>query len=298
MLMADLAVCVASGKTWLPPMSPEDDGVQKRTLQVPVLLCDFDNNDRMTHDRIAALARARELEADRPLHYVTMPEPWLAANSEVHIKGLAELVKDLGAKLVIIDNLRDVSGGVAENKAEMGDVMANLRKVTKRAETAIVVIHHQRKDKGRDVRSGDALRGHSSIEAAIDLALRVDREGQAKLIKLHPTKVRGANVEPFAAVFGHEHKDGTEELRRAWFTGRAIENTTKAAKVRRKIVEVVRNTPGLNKGEVRSAVKQALDGAGVNYIGNRIDDLAREGKLNCDPGKGREKLYTIADDKT
>ena len=54
--------------------------------------------------------------------------------------------------------------------------MAHLRQLSERVDGVVIPIHHQRKDHGNGGRAGDRLRGHSSIEAAVDLALLVERE--------------------------------------------------------------------------------------------------------------------------
>jgi RecA-family ATPase len=74
----------------------------------------------------------------------------------------------------VIDNLGTASGGADENSAQMIGVMAGLRQIAEEGELAVLVIHH--KSKGDGVRADDSLRGHSSIESAVDLALVVERE--------------------------------------------------------------------------------------------------------------------------
>ena len=78
LLLADMAVCVAAGLPWL-PASPNGSGMARCTRQTPVLWCDFDNGKDRTHGRFEALARARNLPETTPLHYVSMPSPWLDA---------------------------------------------------------------------------------------------------------------------------------------------------------------------------------------------------------------------------
>jgi hypothetical protein len=74
LLLADLAVCVAAGLPWLPPL-PHALGRAKRTHQGGVLWCDFDKEPRTTHERLEALGRARDFVPDIPLSYVSMPSP-------------------------------------------------------------------------------------------------------------------------------------------------------------------------------------------------------------------------------
>lgn len=295
MLMADLAACVAAGLPWLPPLPGKDADVQRATLRAPVLWCDFDNGPRTMHERIEAVARARDLPEDTPLYYVSMPNPWLDLADFVSVVMLAELVKERGARLVIIDNLRDVAGGADENKAEMGDIMSNLRRLAEMTGAAVVMIHHQRKGNGLTGRAGDTLRGHSSIEAALDLALLIEREEHADTVKIRATKARGADVLPFGAVFTYDHKPGTTELARVMFYGREVEDLTSDAAIRRAILETVEDNPDVNKGNLANEVKTALPDVGVNRIRGQVDYLAAEGKLAVKAGSSGAKLYSIPD---
>ncbi|MFM8321281.1 MAG: AAA family ATPase, partial [Chloroflexota bacterium] len=80
-LLADLCVSAAAGCDWLiPAQHSGNQAAAIRTRQAPVMWLDFDNGRRRTHDRIAALARARDLPVDAPITYYSMPSPWLVAN--------------------------------------------------------------------------------------------------------------------------------------------------------------------------------------------------------------------------
>ncbi len=170
-----------------------------------------------THDRFASLGRGHNIPADAPLTYFSMPSPWLNTGDRTQIDELHSRLIDLQATLLIIDNLGTTSGTVDENSAEMVKILGNLRWLAETTGTAIIVIHHRRKSTGSNgSRAGDALRGHSSIEAALDLALYVERDGSSKTISIQATKVRGADVAPFSAVFAYEN-DQAGQLSKARF---------------------------------------------------------------------------------
>jgi hypothetical protein len=103
-LLADLCGCVAGGRAWLPPLNGENgDGMP--VLPGAAVWLDFDNGRRRTHDRFAALGRALQLPESSPLSYYSMPTPSLDPRSRDHVSGLVDLLKEAGAKLVVIDNL-------------------------------------------------------------------------------------------------------------------------------------------------------------------------------------------------
>lgn len=292
-LLADLAICAAAGIEWLPP-APWINGnlaTAIQTRQVPTMWIDFDNGRRRTHDRIAALGRARNLPPDIPLTYYSMPTPWLNAFEPKSIGALSLRIARLGVKFVVIDNLGVVSGDADENSGDMGQVMSLFRQVAEDTGAAICPIHHQRKGNGMTGRAGDTLRGHSSIEASLDLALMIEREELADTVTIRATKVRGADVLPFSAVFTYED-DPAGELQTAKFFGIAAEDDQSGPAIEREIMAALYGT-NLNKTDLRNAVKEQLPKVGVNRIRDMIDRLAASGKIKTAPGKNNtERIYS------
>jgi hypothetical protein len=299
LLLADLAVCVAAGLPWLPPL-PGRSGRARRTHQVGVLWCDFDNGPRMTHERFEALGRARSLAPDIPLSYASMPSPWLNASDREVMKQLEQRILTHQVHLVIIDNLATVKGPADENSAAMAQVMSLFRQLAEQTGVAVILIHHQRKEfaarNGKDMptRAGDRLRGHSSIEAAVDLALLGVREPYADAVTLHGTKVRGVGVPPFAAQFTYAHKPGTTELATAKFSGLEVEDQVSDHAIARAVLDVVEAAPGLNQTEVVQEVKSTVAQVGVNAIRRVMDTLEQEGKLSTRTGEHGAKLYDLS----
>jgi hypothetical protein len=252
---------------------------------------DFDNGRRRTHDRFGALGRAHSLPVDTPLFYYSMPTPWLNAGDKASIGDLALRMIDRAVKLVVVDNLGVVSGDADENSVDMAGVMSMFRQLAEDTGAALVLIHHQRKSSGSVGRAGDSLRGHSSIEAALDLALLVEREELADTISIKATKARGADVLPFSAVFNYESRpDG--ELHTARFFGIAADDTRSGSAIEREILVALLST-SLNKTDLTKAVKEALPEVGLNRIRDRIDRLASTGRLNVTNGKNNtERVYS------
>lgn len=306
MLLADLAVCVASGERWLEPL-PGTSGtglVTLRTEQAPVLLVDFDNGTRRTDERIDAFARARHLPIDAPLHYVSMPQPWLDASSNEMVQQLAELVTHLGARLIIIDNLGLITGDTEENSGEMAQVMGNLRWLCEETVSAVIVVHHQRKSSGandKGVRKGEMLRGHSSIEASLDLALMIERKEGEDKIAIVPTKVRGYREHDIiGANFTYEHKEGTKELVTARFFANEVMTVEEREimSIESSIKSVLRQHGQMTQSELVTGVRDTMaaepggKAPGINKLRGTIKRLAEEGQL-IEHGKGTKCSYRV-----
>jgi hypothetical protein len=295
--LADLAVCVAGEKLWLEP----DNGQQCRsfeTKQSGVFWLDFENGPRRTHERFEALALAHGLSTGIPLTYVSMPNTWLDSSDSDSMAKLGERVKRLETKLLIADNLGVISGGVDENSIKMATVMSNWRRLAETYNMAIVLIHHQTKYKEKGARLGASLRGHSSIEAAIDLALLVEREDQSAIVNIKSTKTRGADVLPFAARFDSTHKPGTDDLDEARFWGVPVTSSSSSIQMEEAILQVVGGYAGIKRKDLKNRVQiqlksKGIKGSGVHKIEETIDQLHKSGKLKMEIGYKGAKQYSL-----
>ena len=288
MLLADLAVCTAAGCDFLPPL-PGMPGDAIKISQAPVLWVDFDNGKRRTDERFEAVGKARDLPETIPLTYYCMPTPWLNAGSGEAMHDLERRIADRAACLLIIDNFGMIRGEYDENAPEIGRVMGNLRALCENTRAAVVLVHHQRKSTGNNTRAGDSLRGHSSIEASLDLALLVERADHSQSITLSATKCRGDDVLPFAAEFSFLHKPGSKELAQAKFYGVTIEDTTSDRAIAQAVLDVVREQQPINMSRLTKAVQVTLVGMGRDRIHRVVRRLVADGKLVSIPGPHASK---------
>lgn len=288
-IMADFALCAASGQSWLPPAPWQNktNGIEVMTCQTMWL--DFDMGTSSTHERIEALARGKNLPEDTPFYYYSMPQPWLDGSKPESSGMLTLRAQNLGIKVIIIDNLGNVSGGVDENSGAMIQVMSNFRQLSEETGAAVILIHHQRKGNGITGRAGDSLRGHSSIEAAIDLALQVDRDEDILTIK--STKTRGVDVMPFSAAFTYQHKENGD-LETAKFYGLEIEDNNSNTAIMREITTTLTGKT-MNKTELTNAVKTTLASVGINRIRNTIDKMAADKTIKTRAGNRGGLIYNL-----
>jgi len=289
-VMADLALCVASGKLWLPPAPWQSGSTGIQTNNSPVMWLDFDMGATRTHERIEALAKEKKLPIDIPFFYYSMPLPFLDASKRESIGMLALRAKNINTGLIVIDNLGNISGGVDENSGQMIQVMSNLRQLSEDTGAAVIVIHHQRKSSGiTGTRAGDSLRGHSSIEASLDLALQCDREEDILTIK--STKTRGVDVMPFSAAFTFEPKENGD-LKTAKFWGLEVIDTSSNGAIMKEIKNALTGA-AMNKTDLTNAVKISMTGIGVNRIRNCIDKMAADGTIKTRKGDRTAVIYHL-----
>lgn len=307
MLLADAALSIAAGVPWLQPLPASSPGVPaqraRAVQQTPVLWIDVDNGQRRTDERFDALGRARNLSPDTPLHYVSMPNPPVILSSPEFTTEVAAFVEQLETRVVVFDNLGLISGAAEENSADMAGVMANLRRIAEQAQAAVIVVHHQRKSSAVNKRKGDTLRGHSSIEASLDLALLVERDPSTNDIRLIATKVRGPDVATFGARFVYTWQEGTKELTSARFFGIQVEDKAEQQ------TRVLRNAichalHKLGKASQTTLIDQAKEEAsqvlGKDVSKRAIRELilnmtSSSGELIVEKGEYNATLYCLAE---
>ena len=287
-LLADLSMCCALGRPWL----EMTDGKSKFTCPgAPAMWLDFDNGRRRTHNRFEALAHAYSATDETPLFYVSMPMPTLDAGNAELMFDLASRISDRGIKLCVIDNLGLISGATEENSAYMTAIMGGLRWLAEFTGAAIVVIHHQRKSGTmKSGREGDTLRGHSSIEAALDLSLLVLREDGTGNLTVKATKTRDIDIDTFGAMFTYEHKPGTKELATARFFGMPVVSHADRAMdaLKERLTAILSNGP--------MGTRQILAAAGGNgsKVLTALSDLHAEHIVKLELGRNNSKTYSLA----
>jgi hypothetical protein len=270
LVMADMCACVVAGYDWLPGCNGKGEGVMVK--ESPILWLDVDNGTRRTDERFEALSRTKDLDENAQLYYLSMPNPPFYANDDDALIALMQLIWRVDARLLVVDNLGLVTGDIEENSAQMSLIMAGFRTIAERTGAAVVLIHHQRKGGHNGSRAGDALRGHSSIEASLDLALHIVREPNSSEITIQSTKTRGVDVPTVTARFNYEHRAGTNDLRLAWFDGLKVARG--ANPIRDEIIEMLSDNGSMTKGRLSDAVYESLGGEfGINKIRNWIDEL-------------------------
>lgn len=292
MIALDMALAVAGGQPWLPGVFGQ--GVGAAVKQAGVIWIDMDNGQRRTDQRVDAMSKTRHLPDDTPFYYISMPTPSLIAHDVESMGILHDEVILLGAKMVVIDNLGLVTGTVEENSAEMAQVMKNFRWLAEKTGAAFLILHHQRKGGANGGRAGDALRGHSSIEASLDLALHAVREANTNQVTMRSTKTRGVDVPNAVMNFYYEHVPGTNDLALAYFT--AVQVNHSEAILKQTIVaytETFKN--GVPKNKLREMVYDDL-GSEFSHakIRAEIEHLVEvTGDLTIVEGKQGAKLVAV-----
>lgn len=288
MLIQDLAVCVAAGKSWL--IGDNIDGFEAH--QTGVIWIDVDNGLDRLERRFSAIGKGHDAPEDAPLAFISFPNPPFVANNPDSVQMIVEAIDATNAKLIVFDNLGTISGGMDENSSQMVAVMSGLRQIAETTKTAVVVIHHA--NKYAQGRTGNRLRGHSSIEGAVDLALLVEREEGSEAVTLSATKSRDSMLEPFGAMFSYTAFGN--DLLKAHFIGTGkpeIDTDTLPAKDKAKICIKNNLFNAMTQTQIVDMVKELI-GTGRNTTLSALNELVNRGDVSENTRDGRTKEYVKA----
>ncbi len=153
-LAIDMAFHIASGTSWF----------GHRVSASPVTYVMLESEAGLRNRVQAWEAHNR---AKIPCHFSAIAQPFVVAEPDQ--------VEALGAELpeggvVIIDTLNCAAPGLDENSSQdMGRILAGMKRLQQITAGLVLVVHHT----GKDASKG--LRGHSSLHAALDGAVEVER---------------------------------------------------------------------------------------------------------------------------
>lgn len=171
-LALDLAVAVAAGVPCLRRFAPGQTG--------PVLLFAAEDALHVVRRRLEGICRAAGVAfGTLDVSVVTTPVVRLDLEKDRH--QLEQTVAALRPKLLVLDPFVRLHRVDENAAAEVAPLLAYLRLLERRFETAVLLVHHSRKGAAH-ARAGQALRGSSELHAWGDSNLYLRRRGDALLL--------------------------------------------------------------------------------------------------------------------
>lgn len=168
MLALEIAVAVASGSPCLRRFAVERPG--------RVLLFAAEDAPGIVRQRLEGICRAAQLDLNSlNLYLITAPVLRLDVASDQ--ERLEETVKHARPRLLVLDPFVRLHRIDENAAAEVAPLLAGLRALQRRYQTAVVLVHHARKGAAH-ARGGQALRGSSELHAWGDSNLYLRRRGE------------------------------------------------------------------------------------------------------------------------
>lgn len=168
-LALDLAVSVASGATCLRQFPVHRAG--------SVLIFPAEDSLAIVRQRLEGISAAASVPFDSlPVHVITAPA--LRLDIATDCERLTHAVQDLQPRLLILDPLIRLHRVDENDASKIAALLSFLRQLQRQFQTAIMVVHHARKDSNSS-RPGQALRGSSELHGWGDSNLYMRRRGDA-----------------------------------------------------------------------------------------------------------------------
>ncbi len=170
-LALDAAVSVASGRPCLRRFAVPRPG--------PVLVFAAEDALHVVRARLAGIAAAAGVTIeDLPIDVITVPV--LRLDVPDHQRKLRETVELVRPRLLVLDPFVRLHRIDENASAEVAPLLAYLRELQRRYETAVLLVHHARKGAAH-ARAGQALRGSSELHAWGDSNLYLRRKADESL---------------------------------------------------------------------------------------------------------------------
>lgn len=158
-LAKDLGACIALGQDWF----------GHRTTRCDVTYVMLEGEGGLRNRVEAWEAHNGKL---LPSGFKAMPQPFQLADPE-QVEELGALLPSGG--VVIIDTFNRAAPGLDENSSQdMGRILAGMKRLQEITGGLVLVVHHT----GKDASKG--MRGHSSLHAALDGAIEVERNATSR----------------------------------------------------------------------------------------------------------------------
>lgn len=158
-LVLDVAAAVAGGAY---------DWFGRRVTQCPVTYCALEGEAGMGK-RVNAWSLHNRKPVPACLRFITQPVDLLDGGDVADLAKAVQVAGGAGG-LVILDTLNRAAPGADENSSvDMGNIIAAAKRLQNLTGGLVLLVHHT----GKDATKG--LRGHSSLYAALDGAIEVNR---------------------------------------------------------------------------------------------------------------------------
>jgi hypothetical protein len=262
----DMAVSVATGTPCMGAFRVNEPG--------PVLVYLAEDALPVVRERVAGLARQRGLVLDgMDVHVIT--EPALRLDREPDRSRLMASAAALAPRLILLDPLVRLHAAHENDATEIAQLLSYFRDLQRRLETAVILVHHTRKNGGGGANAGQSLRGSSDFWAWSDCNLYLRRVKDEVVLSMEhraapaskPVSLKLVTTDPQAI-----HLQVVVTAAAQNESGGHGPDT--AADLPQSVIEVLGQAPALTRNELRSRL-----GVKNERLGQVLIELTRQGKV-------------------
>lgn len=166
----DMGACITLGRSFY----------GRKVVQCPVVYVALEGGAGVSK-RVQAWERLHSQQMPDTFRIVTEPLSLLNSDALSFAGGLNAAA--LSGGVIIIDTLNQSAPGSDENSpSDMGTIISNAMVIQRLTDSLVLLVHHT----GKDKRKGP--RGHSSLGAALDVAIEVERNTVGREWSIHKLK--------------------------------------------------------------------------------------------------------------
>jgi hypothetical protein len=280
----NMACSIANGTNFL-------DHTDFKTEEGAVIYID----QEMSKTEIQRRGRLLGLHETKFPVYLYDKEDDINFKNEEDVDDLISIVEESKAKVIFIDTLRSVAGGLNEDKAE--DVRAFLDKFKPFKDKGVVVVFldHCRKPNHIEgkIPKKEQLLGSQDKVASVEVLLMIKSDEETKEILVYVRKCRnGIEYTPFKVEMRDEINDCCDVIKvKLTYAGLIEEKEYKIDQAKNMILDFLSQAPKKRKEIIKALIPQKI---GEKNISEGLRQLEKEKKI-VSKKDGRENVYSLVD---
>ncbi len=205
---------------------------------------------------------------------------------------LLSLIETNHYGVIMFDTFTEIHSGEENDSGQMKKINAELLELIRETGVSLIYLHHHRKSQRGEKLSQSSSRGSTEIIAKVSSHLLIDSknvlgENQEKILEITISQEKARSSKRLDCPIKVKIIN-TEEKIVSEFLGEVEENSKKIDEAKEKILEMLKELPGLKVEEVREKTN-----IGVSNIRKALDELVDAKTLDfCK--QGRAKYYFLA----
>lgn len=243
---------------------------------VPVLIVDEESGRNRLSLRLQEVARGHNVK--NKLDITATCISGFNFRDKNDLMELSDLIRQTGARIIIVDTLMDVLAGGDDNASkDISPMYKGLRKLADHYKALIVVIHHNSK--------GGGYRGSTAIEGSSDLMIQVTSKQDSPNIDFEITKKRDdiSHTKWAAYIYSTD---------RSFILRKSGKSLSKVGKVQEHIISYLMNYEAASIEDLQ----KNNGGHVVSSIKGAVYKLIEQDLVTFNRYEGKKKMYSLTPD--
>ncbi len=230
---------------------------------------------------------------DDPIQFIKMGMD-LNNDPDNHLEKLIKLVVKDDIKVIFIDTLREIAGGMKEERADEVRAFFNKFKPIRDKGVVIVYLEHTRKPARFESKVPAKEYTFGSIDkiASVDVLLMLQTSEDSDEVQVHQKKCRLSKERVPFKILVRDESDSNGDLRTVLSFGGDIEaEDSQKLKARNMILEILFRDKGRTRREILEIIHEAIQ-VGERNTSDALRDLLDQNKITVRK-QGKQNYYEL-----